>query len=143
MRGGAAASLTRRQARAADRVRRAKGAAALAVLVAVGLLSLHAGLPAADTAVRALVAGVAAYFAAWWGAIHIVGVIDQAETRIAQAAAEEAAALRAAELEQAAAAARAAAAAIGEPQRSVDPHAGAPATMPDLGLDPAAAVPVA
>lgn len=77
-------------AREADRVRRVKGIAGLAALALVGLLGLRAGLVPEEAAVRALVAGAAAYFVAWWGAIHVVRMIAEAEAHTERKAAQEA-----------------------------------------------------
>ena len=57
--------------RAAASIRRVKGMAGLAAFVGTLLLSLRAGLLVPDAVARALVVGVATYFAAWAVAVAI------------------------------------------------------------------------
>lgn len=72
--------------RARAQIRRAKGGAGLLAFLMVGLLSLQAGSPEPDAAVRGLVAGVAAYFVAWAVAVTVwrqlaLGELEQARRR--------------------------------------------------------------
>ncbi len=70
--------------RARAGIRRAKGAAGLAAFLIVGLLALRANLPAPDAAVRALVAGVVAYFIGWGVAVTVWRQIALAELEAAR-----------------------------------------------------------
>ena len=65
--------------RAKAGIRRAKGAAGLGAFLLVGLLSLRAGLPTPDAAIRALLGGVVAYFLAWRIAVTVWRQIALAE----------------------------------------------------------------
>jgi hypothetical protein len=57
--------------RAVYSIGRAKGTGGLAALLVVAWTSWHAGLPADDVAVRALLGGVAAYIACWFVALQV------------------------------------------------------------------------
>lgn len=84
--------------RARSQIRRTKGWAGLLAFLAVGLLSVRAGLPGVEVALRALGAGMAVYFIAWMAAVTIwrqlaLAELEQArrrrETRIAAMAGDE------------------------------------------------------
>jgi hypothetical protein len=70
--------------RATAGIRRAKGAAGLGVFALVALLSLRAGLPAGDAAIRGLLSGVVAYFLAWGTAVTVWRQIAMAELETAR-----------------------------------------------------------
>ncbi len=70
--------------RARAGIRRAKGGAGLAIFLLVGLLSLRAGLPTGDAALRALGAGVVAYFLAWGVAVTVWRQVALAELEAAR-----------------------------------------------------------
>jgi uncharacterized membrane protein YccC len=65
--------------RARAGIRRAKGVAGLLAFVVIGLLSLRSGLPLPDAGVRALGAGIAAYFVAWGVAVTVWKQLAQGE----------------------------------------------------------------
>ena len=65
-------------------IRRAKGATGLLVFLLVGLLSLRAGLPLADAGLRALGAGIVAYFLAWGVAVTLWRQLALAELEAAR-----------------------------------------------------------
>ena len=70
--------------RARAGIRRAKGGAGLLIFLLVGLLSLRAGLPVADAGLRALGAGVVAYFLAWGVAVTVWRQVALAELEAAR-----------------------------------------------------------
>lgn len=70
--------------RARAGIRRAKGAAGLVVFLLTGLLALRAGLPGPDAAIRALVAGIGAYFVAWGVAVTVWRQLALAELETAR-----------------------------------------------------------
>ena len=57
--------------RARAGIRRAKGIAGLGTFLVVGILALRAGILAPEALVRALVAGLAAYWLAWGVAVTV------------------------------------------------------------------------
>jgi len=65
--------------RARAQIRRAKGWAGLAALLLVGLLSVQAGVPRPEAALRGLAAGVGAYFLAWYVGVTVWRQLAQAE----------------------------------------------------------------
>ena len=71
--------------RARAGISRAKGGAGLLVFLIVGLLSLNAGLLAQDAALRALGAGLVAYFLAWGVAVTVWRQLALAELETARA----------------------------------------------------------
>jgi hypothetical protein len=80
--------------RAGAQVARAKGWGGLAGFLLVAFLSWRAGAPAADTMLRALAGGVAAYVAAWACAVAVWRHLVVAELRAVRAARVAAAARR-------------------------------------------------
>jgi hypothetical protein len=70
--------------RATYAIARAKGAGGLFALVVVGLLSWRGGLPAADAALRGLVAGVAGYLVCWVLAVQVWRHLVMAEAAAAE-----------------------------------------------------------
>ncbi len=70
--------------RARAGIRRAKGAAGLAAFLLVGLLALRSGLPEGDVVVRALLAGIVAYFIGWAVAVTVWRQIALAELETAR-----------------------------------------------------------
>jgi hypothetical protein len=56
---------------AATSVRRARARCGLIAFAVVGLLSLHAGVPAFDATYRALLAGMAAHLAGWYLSVSV------------------------------------------------------------------------
>ncbi len=66
-------------------IRRAKGAAGLAFFLIVALLSVRAGLPWPDVAIRGLLGGIIAYFVAWGIAVTIWRQIALVELEDARA----------------------------------------------------------
>lgn len=96
--------------RAREQIRVAKSWAGLGGLALAGYASWHAGSPALDTAVRALLWGVAAYMLVWFCALQVWRHLAVAEVRTAEklwlerkAEIEQLQRDRAAEAEQAAA----------------------------------------
>jgi hypothetical protein len=69
--------------RAADAVRRAKGAGGLIGLVLSAALARHAGLPAFDAGLRALIGGIAGYVVFWTVAVQAARHLVLAEARAA------------------------------------------------------------
>ena len=65
--------------RARAGIRRTKGWAGLVAFLLVGLLSYRSGLPGPDCVARALVAGLGAYFVAWFVAVLIWRQVALAE----------------------------------------------------------------
>ena len=57
--------------RARASIRRAKGIAGLGTFLVVGFLALRAGILAPEALVRALIAGLAAYWLAWGVAVTV------------------------------------------------------------------------
>ena len=86
--------------RAGAQIARAKAWGGLAGFALVAVLSLRAGVPTADALLRALLAGVAAYVAAWGCAVAVWRHLVIAELRavrrhrVAEGAARRAAAQR-------------------------------------------------
>jgi hypothetical protein len=70
--------------RAQHQIRRAKGWAGLAGLALAGYASWHGGSPFFDTAVRALLWGLAAYLLVWFCAVQIWRHLAVAEVRAAE-----------------------------------------------------------
>jgi len=70
--------------RARAGIRRSKGWAGLVACVLVGLLSLNAGLPGTEAALRALAAGVGAYLLAWFVAVTVWRQLALAELEAAR-----------------------------------------------------------
>jgi hypothetical protein len=96
--------------RASQQIRAAKSWAGLGGLALAGYASWHAGAPAFDTALRALLWGVAAYMLVWFCAVQVWRHLAVAEVRAAEkmwlarkAEVERLARERAAQAEQAAA----------------------------------------
>ena len=75
--------------RATAGIRRTKGAVGLAAFLLVGLLSLRAGLPAPDAAIRGLISGIVAYFLAWGVAVTVWRQIALAELEQARSRRQE------------------------------------------------------
>ena len=72
--------------RAAAAVRRVRARCGLGAFLLVGLLCLHAGLPAFDAVLRALIAGIIAHVAGWFVAIAFWRqVVRQQAIRAAEA----------------------------------------------------------
>lgn len=71
--------------RAKAGIRRAKGAAGLTVFLLAGLLALRAGLTPPEAGLRALGAGVAAYFVAWGVAVTVWRQLALGELEAARA----------------------------------------------------------
>ena len=71
--------------RAQHSITRAKGLAGIACFAVAGFLSLRAGVPFFDSGLRALVAGVAGYAIAWFGAVQVWRHLAVAEIRRHQA----------------------------------------------------------
>jgi hypothetical protein len=86
--------------RARVAVRRLRGRCGIGGFVLVGLLCLRAGVPGADAALRALVGGIVAYFAAWACGIAVYRQLVVSELRHAEAAWRGRMAARAAEIER-------------------------------------------
>src|SRR5918997_3598114 len=78
--------------RAGERIHRLKAWGGLAAFGIAGFLAWRAGLPLADAAVRALVAGVLGYVGVWMLALHVWKILIDAEHRAAVRESEEAAA---------------------------------------------------
>jgi hypothetical protein len=79
--GAAAGPSIATHPRAGVQVRRAKGLGGLGGFAIAGLLSLQAGVPMFDVALRALVAGVIAYVLAWACSVTIWRHLVLAELR--------------------------------------------------------------
>jgi predicted lipid-binding transport protein (Tim44 family) len=75
--------------RAVDGIRRAKGIGGMIGLLLVGMLSLQAGAPIADAALRGLVGGVVGYVTFWTLAVHTWRHLVVAEARAAAHKARE------------------------------------------------------
>lgn len=83
--------------RAGAQIARAKAWGGLAGFLLVGLLSMRAGVPTADTLLRAIAGGVVVYVATWAGAVLVWRHLVVAELRaVRRHRAAEAAARRAA-----------------------------------------------
>jgi hypothetical protein len=75
--------------RAQASIARVKGIGGIGCFAVVGLISLRAGVPFFDAGWRALVAGVAGYTVAWFGAVQVWRHVAVAEIRRRQAQALE------------------------------------------------------
>jgi hypothetical protein len=67
--------------RAQASIARIKGIGGIACFALVGLISMRAGVPFFDSGLRALVAGVAGYTVAWFGAVQVWRHVAVAEIR--------------------------------------------------------------
>ena len=75
--------------RARHSIARAKGFGGIVCFAVVGFISLRAGVPFFASGVRALLAGVAGYAVAWFGAVQVWRQLALAEIRQHQARALE------------------------------------------------------
>ena len=67
--------------RAQQSISRLKGLGGIGCFLVVGFISLRAGVPFFDSGLRALVAGVVGYAAAWFGAVQVWRHLAVAEIR--------------------------------------------------------------
>ncbi|HEY2477633.1 MAG TPA: hypothetical protein VGI17_02790 [Solirubrobacterales bacterium] len=75
--------------RATRQIELARGWGGIGAFVLVGLLALHAGVPAASAGLRALIAGVVGYVACWFLAVLVWRHLAVAEEAAARSFAEQ------------------------------------------------------